>query len=122
MLIEQSEKQVLPDGVYFEQSTWYQVYTVETYLHFMFLAERNGDPLPAELHRRVERMIDFLAAICRPDGSLPQIGDADGGHLLPLARRAPADARRLFATAPLGLDRPHLALLSDGAAPPRLWL
>src|SRR2546426_6138321 len=117
MLIEQSEKQVLPDGVYFEQSTWYQVYTVETYLHFMILAERNGDPLPAELHRRVERMIDFLAAICRPDGSLPQIGDADGGHLLPLARRAPGRAPRPFPTAAPVLDRPDLAWLSDGAPP-----
>src|SRR5262249_20373968 len=32
ILLQQLERQVLPDGVYFEQSTCYQRYTVETYL------------------------------------------------------------------------------------------
>jgi len=36
-LVEQSELQILPDGVYFEQSTFYQRYTIEIYLHFMIL-------------------------------------------------------------------------------------
>src|SRR5437899_5892680 len=39
ILTDQLERQVLPDGVYFEQSTCYQRYTVETYLHFLLLAE-----------------------------------------------------------------------------------
>src|SRR5206468_1128887 len=46
ILMEQLERQVLPDGVYFEQSTCYQRYTVETYLHFMILAARNGVAIP----------------------------------------------------------------------------
>src|SRR5437867_11770975 len=35
ILTEQIERQVLEDGVYFEQSTHYQRYTVEIYLHFL---------------------------------------------------------------------------------------
>ena len=78
---------MLPDGVYFEQSTCYQRYTVEIYLHFLILAMRNGMAIPADVGQRVQRMLDFLLAIRRPDGSIPQIGDADGGWLLPLATR-----------------------------------
>src|SRR5205807_6300058 len=35
ILVEQSERQIDPDGVYFEHSTYYQRYTVEIYLHFL---------------------------------------------------------------------------------------
>src|SRR5216117_3627306 len=39
ILLEESRRQIFDDGVYFEQSTCYQRYTVETYLHFVILAD-----------------------------------------------------------------------------------
>ncbi len=37
ILVAEIEKQILPDGVYFEQSLWYQRYTADFYLHFVIL-------------------------------------------------------------------------------------
>lgn len=122
ILVEQSERQIHADGVYFEQSTYYQRYTVEMYLHFLILAARNGMPVPAVVGTRVQRMLDFLLAVDRPDGSMPQIGDADGGTLLPLARRAPDDFRGVFATAAVFFNRADYAWAAGELAPETVWL
>ena len=87
-LVEQLKRQVSPDGVYFEQSTCYQRYTRDIYVHFRLLAGRNGYPLPAHVLEGLDRLEDFLAAVTLEDGSVPSIGDADGGWLLPLSGRA----------------------------------
>jgi hypothetical protein len=122
ILVAESERQILPDGVYFEQSSWYQRYTVETYLHFLVLAARNGVAVAPEVAERVQRMLDFLLAIRRPDGSFPQIGDADGGWLLPLADRGPDDLQGLFSTAAALFRRPDYAWAGSAAASEPLWL
>ncbi len=122
ILVEQSELQIFPDGVYFEQSTCYQRYTVEIYLHFMILARRGGIEVPAEVGERVRRMLDFLLAVRRPDGSMPPIGDDDGGWLLPLDDRCPGDVRGVFSTAAALFGRPDYAWAAGGAAPETLWL
>jgi hypothetical protein len=53
-------------------------------------------------------------------GRLPTIGDDDGGRLLPLCRRDPADARDTLAIAAALLDDPDLAI--DGPAEEAWWL
>src|SRR5262249_31910128 len=99
ILIDEIERQILPDGVYFEQSTYYQRYPVETYLHFLILAARNDLVVPDVVRERTQRALDFLLAILRRDGSVPQIGDADGGSLLPLGERTAEGLRPVFSTA-----------------------
>src|SRR6266508_4854172 len=49
ILITESGRQVSTDGVHFEQSTCYQRYTVEIYLHFLLLAEQNRLRVPAPI-------------------------------------------------------------------------
>lgn len=122
ILLRESKRQVLDDGVYFEQSTCYQRYTLDAYLHLMILAERNGVTLPAEVGARVGRMLDFLLAVRHPDGTMPPIGDADGGSLLPLAPRAPEDFRGVFSTGAALFGRADYAWAAGGAAPETLWL
>jgi len=122
ILLQQLERHVLPDGVYFEQSTCYQRYTIEIYLHVMMLAARNAVALPPELDERIQQLIDVLVAVRRPDGSIPSTGDADGGWLLPLATRAPDDFRGVFATAAALFGRPDYAWAARGVAPETLWL
>ena len=122
ILVEQSARQILPDGVYFEQSTCYQRYTVEIYLHFLILAARRGVTVPTVVAQRVQRMLDFLLAVRRPDGSLPAIGDGDGGWLLPLVPRTPADGRGIFSTAAAWFQRADYAWAADGTAPETVWL
>ncbi|MFL6622869.1 MAG: alginate lyase family protein [Sulfurifustis sp.] len=122
ILLEQIDAQVWPDGVYFEQSTCYQRYTVEIYLHLLVLAARNAMAVPAAVPQCVQRMLDFLLAVRAPDGSMPQIGDADGGSLLPLARRAPDDFRGVFAAAAVFFHRADYAWAAQQPAPEMLWL
>lgn len=122
ILIEQSERQVSPEGVYFEQSTCYQRYTVEIYLQFLIMAARTGVPIPTAVGEQLQRMLDFLLSICRPDGSVPQIGDADGGWLLPLATREPGDLRGVFSTAAAFFSRSDYAWAAGSLAPETLWL
>jgi heparinase II/III-like protein len=122
ILIREADRQILADGTYMEQSTCYQRYTAEIYLHFMILAGRNGISIPDAVVRRVERMIDALVILRRPDGSLPPIGDADGGWLLPLEARQPGDGSGVFATAAALLRRGDYAWAAGGLTPEVLWL
>ncbi len=122
ILIREADRQILPDGVYMEQSTCYQSYTAEIYLHFMVLASRNRLSVPDGVVRRVESLLDALIALRRPDGSLPQIGDADGGRLLPLEPRLPGDASGVFSIAATALKRGDYAWAAGGLMPDALWL
>jgi uncharacterized heparinase superfamily protein len=122
ILIAESGRQILPDGVYFERTTYYARYTADIYLHFMILAARNGIRVPPEVTARVERMLDFLLAMRRGDGTMPLLGDADGGALLPLAPRAPDDYRGLFGLAAAWLRRGDCAWAAGGTVPEALWL
>jgi len=121
ILVEQIDRQGLPDGVYFEQSTCYQRYTIEIYVHFLVLASRNGIRIPDPVAKRVQQMLDFLLAVRSPDGSMPQMGDADGGWLLPLTARAPDDARGVFSMAAAFFGRADYAW-AGGATPEVLWM
>src|SRR5438128_10422741 len=91
ILVQEIDRQVLPDGVYYERSTCYQRYTVDIYLHFLILAARAGVDIPSVVSERVQAMLDFLVTVSLPDGSMPSIGDADGGALLPLSKIKPDD-------------------------------
>ena len=122
ILVNELDRQVEIDGAYFERSTCYQRYTAEIYLHFLLLVTENGRAVPARVPERLERMVDVLLALRRPDGTMPRIGDADGGTLLPLARRAPDDFRGLFAIAAAVFRRADFAWAAEGASAEPLWL
>lgn len=121
-LVAESEAQVCGDGVHFEQSTCYHRYSVDTYLHFLLLAERNGIEVPEHVHDRVRQMVEFLLAVRQTDGTIPAIGDDDGGTLLPLTDRSTADSRGLFAVAAAIFRRRDFVWAADGLAPEVLWL
>lgn len=123
VLVEQSARQILPDGVYFEQSACYQRYTADFYLHALILAASNGLAVPAAVTQRLQSLLDCLLWVRRPDGSLPMFGDADGGWLLPLAPRAADDCTATFSTAAAFFRRADYAWAAGGRlAPETAWL
>ena len=122
VLVAESEKQICPDGVHFERSTCYHRYTAETYLLFLILAARNGIAVPHAVVDRVRSLAEFLMFIRQPDGSMPLIGDNDGGQLLPLVERAPNDPRGVLALAAALFQRSDFAWAADGPAPEVAWL
>jgi uncharacterized heparinase superfamily protein len=122
VLVAQIDVQISTDGVHFEQSTCFHAYTADVYLHFLLLAARNRLEVPPSVALRVERMIDFLLAIRRPDGTIPTIGDADGGCLLPFDSRSAIDGRGRFAVAAALFHRPDFAWAAGGLTPDVAWL
>jgi uncharacterized heparinase superfamily protein len=121
ILLAECEAQVCRDGVHFERSTGSHKYSAEIYLHFLLLAERNGVEVPEPIRARVEQMIEFLLAIRQPDGSIPAIGDDDGGRLRTLGREQP-DSRQLFGVAAALFHRRDFAWAAEELTPDVAWL
>jgi hypothetical protein len=79
ILLREAERQVHPDGVYFEPSLYYHVYALDFFLYARLLAERNGIPAPAELEATLNKMLDVVRAISQD--APPNFGDDDGGRV-----------------------------------------
>jgi len=101
-LEEEMAAQVLPDGADFESSVPYHRLVTELFLAASRLADYVGAPLAPVIRTRLSTMVDFLAAVQRPDGLMPQVGDADDGRLHILSgygTAQPQDGRHLFGPA-----------------------
>jgi hypothetical protein len=122
ILEAQLPRQVYPDGVYFEQASYYQRYTIDIYTHAILIARAAGRVVPPSMLASVHRLVDFLSAISRPDGSIPLIGDDDGGQLVRLEERECADVRATFASASLLLSAPWYGRFAATLPEESLWL
>ena len=80
IVLEEAKNQVRPDGMHFEQSSYYHVYAIDFFLHAAVLAMNNGVALPAEFENTVQKMLNALFLLGRT-GSVPRLGDDDGGRL-----------------------------------------
>lgn len=79
-VLAEAERQVRPDGVYFEQSLYYHVYALDFFLHTRVLAERNQIPLPADFDAILRRMLEVVRLLST-SGAPEGFGDDDGGRL-----------------------------------------
>ncbi len=126
ILISEIEKQILPDGVYFEQSTWYQRYTVDFLSQFAVLRSLSNESKPvsalAAFENRHERAFDFLAHITLPDGRTPLIGDDDGGRSLPLTNAETDDFRGSLAVGAAMFERGDLKYIAGRPSEEIFWL
>jgi hypothetical protein len=80
ILLEEAQRQVRSDGVYFEQSLHYHVYALDFFLHARLLAAKNGISIPVEYDSSLGRMLDVVQALSQagpPEG----FGDDDGGRV-----------------------------------------
>ncbi|NNF00624.1 MAG: hypothetical protein HKN25_16520, partial [Pyrinomonadaceae bacterium] len=126
ILIEEIDRQVLPDGVYFEQSTWYQRYTADFYLQFLLLARLSGEDLESNLRERLsektQSLLEFLAYSTRPDGTTPIIGDDDGGRALPQTNDQTDDFSGTLAAGAVMFYREDLKFVAAKPSQEVLWL
>ena len=94
--------QVLPDGADYESSVPYHRLVTELFLGSLRLADFRREVLSPSYRARVHDMVGYLAAVTRPDGLMPQLGDADDGRLHVMGgygRVTPQDPRHLFGPA-----------------------
>jgi hypothetical protein len=126
ILLAELDRQILPDGVYFEQTTWYQRYTADFYLQFLLLkrlsSEKNKPESEEKLTAKLRQMLDFLMYVTRPDGTTPIIGDDDGGRALPHSAAAPNDFRACLAIGAVIFGRGDYKYVALEAGEETLWL
>ncbi len=116
------DHQVRADGVYFEQTTYYQRYTADFYLHFLLLTRANDGRTNALVEQKLSALLDHLLYVTRPDGRTPRFGDDDGGRLMPLDERATDDFRATLATGACLFARPDYKFVAGLASEELLWL
>jgi hypothetical protein len=122
ILRSQLPRHVQPDGVYFEQSTYYHRYTTDFYVHLAIMLRRNGLASPPELESKLKLLLDHLLYVSRPDGTTPFVGDDDGGRLVFLDQRPHNDFRSLLATGAVLFNRSDYKFVAGEAAEETLWL
>lgn len=122
ILLECLPRHVCSDGTYFEQATWYHRYTHDFYFHFGLLEERAHGPMPPEVRDAVRRLATVMGWIMRPDGTMPLIGDDDGGRLLFLDGRSAADVWPALANAAVLAHSAELRALAGRPSAELAWL
>jgi len=111
--------QVLPDGADFESSVPYHRLVAELFLGAARLADYREQPLSDHYRGRVRDMMEYLASVLRPDGLMPQSGDADDGRLHVLGgtgTETPQDARHLLGPASVMFAEPAWMRMGGEAA------
>ena len=122
ILLAQLPRHVQPDGVYFEQSSYYHRYTTDFYLHLRVLLSNAGAPIPSVLDEKLRLLLDHLMYITRPDGTTPLFGDDDGGRLLGFFNGPANDFRATLATGAALFERADYKFVAGDAVEEALWL
>jgi hypothetical protein len=116
------EAQVTPDGVYGELSSYYHCYATDFYLYSLILARRNNIQFPEAMWSRLGMMLEFVMHITRPDGSIPLLGDDDGGRALAIASDNYASYCDGLSTGAVLFGRPEFKHQAVGFREESLWL
>ncbi len=131
ILLEQLAKQVRPDGVYFEQSSYYHRYTTDFYTHFLILSRKSltlavagelADRFDREVAAKLKALLDHLMYITRPDGTTSLFGDDDGGRLLSFDFRPANDFRATLSNGAALFGRGDYKFVAGELAAETLWL
>jgi Heparinase II/III-like protein/Heparinase II/III N-terminus len=80
IVLREAERQVRPDGLYFEQSLYYHVYALDFFLYARLLAARNEMEIPSAFDAVLRRMLDVVEALAQA-GPAEGFGDDDGGRV-----------------------------------------
>jgi hypothetical protein len=79
MLMEHLQRDVEPDGSHWELTPGYHGWVMREFLQVARLCEINGIAM-GEFRARHEKMFEVLLKLCRPNGTLPPVGDGGTGN------------------------------------------
>jgi len=122
ILLDQLSQHVLRDGVYFEQSVHYHRYTIDFYTHLWLLDEANGGTLRVEIAPQLDALLEHVQCLTRGDGTVPLLGDEDGGRLFFLDARPLNDLRGALAVGAVLCGRPDFAFVAGAPSADSVWL
>jgi hypothetical protein len=124
-LVEEMDRQVHSDGGDFESSIPYHRLALELFLSGALLCRINGVNLPTRFWAKLEKMFEFILFVTRPDGKVPQVGDADDGRLYVLSDYGMwdrADSRYLLSLGAVLFQRSDMKAHSRGFSEEAFWL
>jgi hypothetical protein len=121
MILQESERQIRPDGFHFEQSTYYHVYALDLFLHAAVLASRNDVPTPAGFEQTIEKMLEALMLLSR-GGHPPRFGDDDGGRLFDPQRNRSEHLIDPLSTGAILFQRSDFKAVAGELREETLWL
>jgi hypothetical protein len=120
ILLREIDAQIHDDGGHAELSTCYHRYTLDFYNLALITAELEGDAASTTKFRdAVSRLSEYMQIFSGADGTIPVIGDEDGGQLWSFPGREPRDVRDSLALTGALLGSPAAA---SELPEPALWL
>ncbi len=122
VLISVMDQQVLTDGVYGELSSYYHCYATDFYLHVLALARQNRIRFPEPVWNQLSRMLEFVMHITRSDGTIPLLGDDDGGRVLGIASTNYRSYRDGLCSGAVLFARPDFKFQASEFSEESLWL
>ena len=114
--------QTTADGVDFEKATAYQRLVLEAFLTSGLLLQLHQVALSRQWLERLERMLEFVEAYTKPDGSVPLIGDADDGRVQKLGAQTINDHRYLLAAGAVIFNRADFKRAAGSFGDEAFWL
>jgi Heparinase II/III N-terminus/Heparinase II/III-like protein len=121
-LLNEMDKQILPDGADYESSTGYHRLALELFLYSFVLCHLNGLKIDERYWNKLRAMLDYVRTYLRPDGFAPLIGDSDSGRVMPIADRRADDHANLLALGAAIFRAPRFKLRHVGVAEELLWI
>lgn len=121
IVAREAQSQVQPDGLHFEQSTYYHVYALDFFLHAAVLATANDLPVPTSFDVTLEKMMDSLRLLSRA-GTSPSFGDDDGGRLFDPRRNRAQHLMDPLSTGAVLFGRGDFKALAGEVREETLWL
>ena len=82
---KEMKNQINPDGTDYEASTAYHCLVTELFLFTSILCSKNNITFSKEYRDKLEKMIEFIMNITKPNGYIPLLGDMDSGRFIILS-------------------------------------
>jgi len=93
---KEMKSQVNPDGTDYEASTAYHCFVTELFLFTSILCSKNKITFSKEFSDKLEKMIEFIMNITKPNGYIPLLGDMDSGRFVVLSDYGGSGDKRDF--------------------------